>query len=77
MMAVVIPSTSPSDSHSPPETHEPIATPSFDKPAPIDPFSIDIKSWEEWSLNLLPPPLPRSIDLPVPPKIDLFCTSCL
>ena len=74
MMAVVIPSASPSDSHSHPETRQPITTPSFDKPPPIDPFSINVKSWEEWSAKLL---RPRSIALPTPPKIDLFCTSRL
>src|SRR5947207_1025685 len=77
MMAGVIPFTSPSDSYSHPEDMKFSATQSSDKPASTNPFSITIKSWEEWSLKLPPPPrLPRSTALSVPPKVDLFCTLC-
>src|SRR5277367_6107677 len=44
------------------------------KPVPIDPFSFNISSWEEWATVLSPPPPPHSLSLPTPPKINLFCT---
>src|SRR5947207_4230287 len=75
MMVGVIPSTSPSDSYSPPEDIQLIAPHSSDKHTSIDPFSITIKSWEEWPLKLPPPAcfLPRSTSLSAPPKVHLFC----
>jgi hypothetical protein len=74
-MAVVIPSTPPS----PPSPQETPATLSDlalhkTKSAPIDPFSINITSWEQWSTTITPSPRP-STSLQTPPKVELFCIS--
>ena len=64
------PSASQDDNNTPPN-HQP--APSF---VPINPFTLAIQSWEEWSLKLCPPPpLPRSLSLKTPPRIDFFCIS--
>src|SRR5579862_5764569 len=66
------PSTPSSGSSSPKPTTEP--TPSIPPHTPINPFTLNITSWEEWSQTLSPPPLPRSQSLSTPPKINFFCT---
>lgn len=71
-MAAVSPTSPPTDSLSPGQQDpNPIQQ---SKPFPIDPFSFNISSWEEWTTVLCPPPLPHSSSLPTPPKINLFCT---
>src|SRR2546423_1961416 len=66
------PSTPLSGRSSPKPTTD--CTPSIPPPTPINPFTLNITSWEEWSQILSPPPLPLSQFLSTPPKIDFFCT---
>jgi hypothetical protein len=68
-----MPSISQSQSHSRASSNdpEPIAPPI--NVTPIDPFSMDLKSWDEWSSKFFPPRPPHSIFLPTPPKINLLC----
>jgi len=75
-MAVVRPLTPATDSDSPEQQEQEVQTNAVHsvKPFPIDPFSFNISSWEEWATVLSPPPPPHSLSLPTPPKINLFCT---